>query len=58
MIEKEKEKQEEINMALNRIDTGNYGICKVTGNAISKERLMAKPYAKYSIEAKKENATV
>jgi len=57
MIEKEKEKQEEINMALNRIETGNYGICKVTGNPIKKERLMAVPYAKYSIEAKKENAT-
>ncbi|MDR9419096.1 TraR/DksA family transcriptional regulator [Gracilimonas sp.] len=53
MIEKEKEKQEEINMALNRIETGNYGICKVTGNPIQKERLEAKPYAKYSIDAKK-----
>jgi RNA polymerase-binding protein DksA len=52
MIEKEKEKQEEINMALNRIETGNYGICKVTGEPIQKERLEAKPYAKYSIDAK------
>jgi len=52
MIEKEKEKQEEINMALNRIETGNYGICKVTGDPIRKERLKAKPYAKYSIAAK------
>lgn len=52
MIEKEKEKQEEINMALNRIETGNYGICKVTGDAIRKERLQAKPYAKYSLAAK------
>lgn len=57
MIEKEKEKQEEINMALNRIETGNYGICKVTGNPIKKERLQVKPYAKYSMGAKKENAT-
>lgn len=53
MIEKEKEKQEEINMALNRIETGNYGICKVTGKPIQKERLLVKPYAKYSIDAKK-----
>lgn len=52
MIEKEKEKLEEINMALNRIETGNYGICKVTGEPIQKERLEAKPYAKYSIDAK------
>lgn len=52
MIEREKEKQEEINMALNRIKTGNYGICKVTGKPIQKERLEAKPYAKYSIDAK------
>lgn len=52
MIEKEKEKQEEINMALNRIETGNYGICHVTGKPIQKERLEAKPYAKYSVDAK------
>ncbi|MFD2533213.1 TraR/DksA family transcriptional regulator [Gracilimonas halophila] len=56
MIEKEKEKQEEINMALNRIETGNYGICKVTGEPIQKERLEAKPYAKYSVNAKEREA--
>ncbi|MEQ8524311.1 TraR/DksA C4-type zinc finger protein [Gracilimonas sp.] len=53
MIEKQKEKVEEINMAKNRIKTGNYGICNVTGEPIKKERLEIKPYARYSVEAVK-----
>lgn len=35
----------EIRLALNRIDTGRYGQCTACGNAISKERLTAIPYA-------------
>lgn len=51
MIEKEKEKIEDINVALDKIENGNYGICNVTGKPIQKERLQVKPYARYSVEA-------
>ena len=36
-----------------RIKNKTYGICKVTGNLISKERLRAVPHTTQSIEAKK-----
>jgi len=38
--------------ALIRIQNGSYGICRVTGNLISKERLRSVPHATLSIEAK------
>jgi len=38
--------------ALIRIDNKTYGICRETGNLISKERLRAVPHATLSIEAK------
>ncbi len=38
--------------ALIRISNGTYGICRVTGNLISKERLRIVPHATLSIEAK------
>ena len=38
--------------ALLRIENGSYGICRVTGNLISKERLRAVPHATLSIDAK------
>lgn len=43
--------------ALIRIENKTYGICRVTGKLISKERLRAVPHATLSIEAKegKEN---
>lgn len=41
-----------LDRALERIENGTYGICKVTGNAISKERLEAVPHTEISIEAK------
>jgi DnaK suppressor protein len=42
-----------IDRALDRIAGGTYGICKVTGKAIPKERLLAVPHTEISIEAKK-----
>ena len=39
--------------ALLRIENGSYGICRVTGNLISAERLRAVPHATLSIDAKK-----
>ncbi len=39
--------------ALVRIENETYGICRVTGKLISKERLRAVPHATLSIEAKR-----
>lgn len=38
--------------ALERINNKTYGVCKVTGKAISKGRLEAVPHTQLSIEAK------
>ena len=39
--------------ALIRIENNSYGVCRVTGSLISKERLNLVPHATLSIEAKK-----
>ncbi len=41
-----------LDRALERIQNGTYGICKVSGKPIPKERLMAVPHTEISIEAK------
>lgn len=38
--------------ALIRVENGTYGVCKVTGKLIPKERLRAVPHTTMSIEAK------
>jgi len=40
--------------ALIRVQNKVYGVCRVTGKLISKERLMAVPHATLSIEAKQQ----
>ena len=40
---------EMINQAITRIDNGQYGICQVCGEPISKERLEAVPYSNMCI---------
>ena len=40
----------EIDDALTRIENGTYGICEGTGKSISKARLEAQPWARYSVE--------
>ena len=42
-----------LDRALERIENGTYGVCRVTGKPIAKERLMAVPHTEISIEAKK-----
>ena len=42
-----------LNNALLRIKNGTYGICRVTGKLIAKERLRLVPHATLCIEAKK-----
>lgn len=41
-----------LHQALLRIENKTYGICRVTGKLIQKERLMLVPHATLSIEAK------
>lgn len=43
----------DLNNALSRIENKTYGICRVTGKLIQKERLKLVPHATLSIEAKK-----
>jgi RNA polymerase-binding transcription factor DksA len=41
-----------LNAALIRIENKTFGVCRVTGKLIQKERLMAVPHATLSMEAK------
>jgi len=52
-IEKQNEKLDQITVALDRIETGNYGICIESGEPIQKERLEAIPYALRSVKVKR-----
>ena len=42
----------DLNNALSRIENKTYGVCRVTGKLIQKERLKLVPHATLSIEAK------
>jgi RNA polymerase-binding protein DksA len=50
LVEKDRQLLREINTALAKIMDGSYGICEGTGKPISKARLEAQPWAKFSIE--------
>jgi len=50
LLDSERKLLREIIDALQRIEDATYGICEVTSRAISKERLEARPWAKYCIE--------
>ena len=52
MIAREQKFVGYLDRALERIENKTYGICKVTGNPISKERLEAVPHTEISIAAK------
>ena len=45
------QKLDQVNAALNAIEDGTYGICKITGAPISEKRLRAMPWALTSIES-------
>jgi len=45
----------EIDDALGRIADGSYGLCRVTGKPINRERLEELPWTSYSIEAAREH---
>jgi RNA polymerase-binding transcription factor DksA len=50
LVEKDRILLREINAALAKIQDGTYGLCEGTGQPISKARLEAQPWARYSIE--------
>ena len=53
MAETERAILAEIDAALQRIEDKTFGVCQMTGKPISKARLDAKPWAKYTIEAER-----
>jgi RNA polymerase-binding transcription factor DksA len=54
MVANEQEALSEIDAAIKRIQTGAYGVCEITNKPISKERLVAVPFTRYSAEAQKD----
>lgn len=50
LVEKDRNLLREINQALAKIQDGSYGICEGTGKPISRARLEAQPWARFSIE--------
>jgi RNA polymerase-binding protein DksA len=55
MIDRQRKFIGYIDRALERIKNKTYGICKITGKPIAKERLEAIPHTEISVEAKLES---
>lgn len=51
-LQQNQDKLDQITVALDRIETGDYGICIETGQPIQKERLETMPYALRTVGAK------
>ena len=51
--EHEKLLSRQIELALRRLASGNYGYCVITGEPIGVQRLMAAPYTPYCLDAQK-----
>ncbi len=54
LVSSEQEALSEINDAIARMRKGTYGICEITGKPISKQRLKAVPFTRYSVEGQQE----
>jgi RNA polymerase-binding transcription factor DksA len=54
LVSNEQEALSEIEAAIKRILDGSYGICEITAKPISKERLLAVPFTRYSADAQKQ----
>ncbi len=54
LVSNEQEALYEIEEAIKRIKNGTYGICELTGKPISKDRLLAVPFARFSVESQAE----
>ena len=54
LVSNEQEALAEIEEAIGRIFDGTYGVCEITGEPIDKERLLAVPFTKHSLEGQQE----
>lgn len=54
MVSSEQNLLYEIEQAINRIHSGTYGTCELTGKSIEGERLKAIPWARFSADAEKQ----
>ena len=54
LVANEQEALAEIEAAIQRIKSGNYGVCEHTAKPIPKDRLVAVPFTRYTAEAMKE----
>jgi RNA polymerase-binding transcription factor DksA len=54
LVSSEQELLYEIEEALKRIRKGTYGVCEITNQTISSERLAAVPFTRYSLDGQKE----
>jgi len=54
LVSSEQEALNEIEEAIQRIYQGTYGVCEVSGQPIDKERLLAVPFTRYSLEGQRE----
>jgi len=53
LVSFEQEELYEIDSALKRVEDGTYGICEMTGQPIPLDRLIAIPWARFSVGAEK-----
>lgn len=54
LADKERKLLTQIEVALKKMETGEYGECEGTGEPISRKRLELRPWTRYSIEYKEE----
>ncbi len=54
LLSQEQDSLYEIDQALKRIETGNYGICEMSSKPIPKARLEALPFTRYTVECQAE----
>jgi DnaK suppressor protein len=54
LVSSEQEALSEIEAAIKRIRAGTYGVCELTGKPITRERLLAVPFARFSVESQAE----
>jgi DnaK suppressor protein len=52
IIEQQKQELEEIEIALNKIANGEYGVCEMCEDMIGFQRLKVKPHARYCIDCR------
>ena len=55
MVSSEQEALKEIEDAIERVFKGSYGVCEITGETISAERLEAVPFTRFSLEGQRQH---